>query len=363
MNYYEYKKMKDELADLKENKRKEIMVRQARLKKNNNKSEKRKLKLEERQTEARICELERLLARLERMEELQTVFLGCRVMLLDKEYGEKVVFSIVRSKDADSLKNKISDQSPIGRKLLGKKAGDVITVDDDPDHGFKIISIEGIEPGYEPKDPPVTTQSNETEEVAKEKDKITKEFSFKDFLTKVHVFHCTAGGHKLKDIRCRVRVMAKSGQISVYTIPGAYCETCDKYYILEDDYKRLKQKGVLICKVVEKEYWISPKKQNLNLNEESLLHMMDYNVNAQTGLTKKQRWGILEMIVDEEVLTVTEIRSHLNWLIRRNRNNHNFDLARSKWQEDSNHLAEYKTGDVVNVQGIKINVYKGRDNI
>ena len=356
MNYFEYKKLKDELADLKENKRKEIMVRRVRLKENNNKSEKRKLKLEERQTEARICELERLLVRLDGIEERHTVFLGCQVMLLDKEYGEKVIYSIVRSKDADSLKNKISDQSPIGKKLLGKKVGDVITVDNDPDHGFEIINIEGIEPGYEPKekDPPVTPQANEKKEV-------TKEFSFKDFLTRVNVFHCTAGGHKLKDIRCRVRIMAKNGQISAYTIPGAYCETCDKYYILDDDYKRLKQKGILICKVVEKEYWISPKKQILNLNEESLLHMMGYNVNVQTGLTKKQRWGILEMIVDEEVLTVTEIRSHLNWLIRRNQNNHNFDLARSKWQEDSNHLAEYKTGDVVNVQGIEVNVYKGRD--
>jgi hypothetical protein len=131
--------------------------------------------------------------------------------------------------------------------------------------------------------------------------------------------------------------------------------------MLDTEYKRLKQKGILVCKVVEKEFWLNNGKQNdFNLNEESLLHMMGYNVSQQANLSKEQRWGILELIVDEEILSIMEIRSHLNWLIRRNQNNRNFDDARCKWQMDSEHLLNYdsKNSDMVDVGSITSKNYR-----
>ena len=173
----------------------------------------------------------------------------------------------------------------------------------------------------------------------------------KDFLTRVNVFKCTAENHKLIDINCRVKVMLRDGKVENCIVPGAYCETCGKYFLLEADYKRLKLKGILICKVVEKEFWLNGGKNNdfFNLNNESLLHMLGYNVNVQADLTKEQRWGILELVADERILTVAEIRSHLLWLIKRNKNNKNFDDAILKWKIDSDHIADYKATNKITV--------------
>ena len=88
--------------------------------------------------------------------------------------------------------------------------------------------------------------------------------------------------------------------------------------------------------------------------------MMGYNVNQQANLSKEQRWGILELIVDEEILSIVEIRSHLNWLIRRNQNNRNFDDARWKWQMDSEHLLNYDASgqNIVDVGSITTKNYR-----
>ena len=44
------------------------------------------------------------------------------------EDDEEITYSIVGSNEADPAEHKISDQSPIGRALMGKKAGDSVTV-------------------------------------------------------------------------------------------------------------------------------------------------------------------------------------------------------------------------------------------
>ena len=87
---------------------------------------------------------------------------------------------------------------------------------------------------------------------------------------------------------------------------------------------------------------------------------MGYNVNSKIALSQNQRWGILELLVDEHIMTVTEIRSHLQWLIRRTTNNRNFDDARQKWQNDIDHMSDYLSdnGTVVDVKSIKKVNYK-----
>lgn len=73
---------------------------------------------------------------------------------------------------------------------------------------------------------------------------------------------------------------------------------------------------------------------------------MGYNVNAQENLLKSQRWRILEIIVDERILTRMEICSHLDYLIARSRRRSNFLAARSKWLEDRNHIINYQSDKV-----------------
>ena len=59
----------------------------------------------------------------------KTVQVGNTVQVLDMEYDEKIDYTIVGSEEADLLENKISNESPIGKALLGKKKNDVVEVE------------------------------------------------------------------------------------------------------------------------------------------------------------------------------------------------------------------------------------------
>lgn len=367
LTYKQLVEIEDELQELKLTKRRDISteLRKAREQGNyTNNLYYSELKDEERKNETRISEIEYILRNCTIVEEeaadIERVTLGCKVNLFDYEYDEEVVYSIVDAADVDSIHNKISNQSPIGKALLGKKIGDIVSVKvAEMLSKYKILGIEGVEFGYAQENKKVEKKVDAPMKSTNSVE--TKDISPKDFITRVNVFKCTSDNHKLVDIKCRVKVLSESGNVDTYVVPGAYCQTCDRYFMLDTEYKRLKQKGILICKVVEKEFWLNNGKQNdFNLNQESLLHMMGYNVSQQANLSKEQRWGILELIVDEEILTIMEIRSHLNWLIRRNQNNRNFDDARCKWQMDCEHLLNYDSmnPDMVDVGSITSKNYR-----
>ena len=55
--------------------------------------------------------------------------MGSIVKVYDKEFDETVEYSIVGSNEADPFLNRISDMSPIGKALIGKRAGDEVTVE------------------------------------------------------------------------------------------------------------------------------------------------------------------------------------------------------------------------------------------
>ena len=87
---------------------------------------------EQAKVEARIQELEALIENAEIIDEttmdVRSISLGSVVKLYDEDFEEEITYSIVGSNQADPLENKISDQSPIGRALMGKKAGERVTV-------------------------------------------------------------------------------------------------------------------------------------------------------------------------------------------------------------------------------------------
>ncbi len=87
---------------------------------------------EQAKVEARIQELEALIENAEIIDEtnmdVRSISLGSVVKLYDEDFGEEITYNIVGSNQADPLEQKISDQSPIGRALMGKKAGDSVTV-------------------------------------------------------------------------------------------------------------------------------------------------------------------------------------------------------------------------------------------
>ena len=81
---------------------------------------------------SKIAELHNLLENAELVEadsvEQGVVGLGCKVTVLDLEFNDEVTFQIVGSQEADPMSDKISDESPIGRGLLGHKEGETVIV-------------------------------------------------------------------------------------------------------------------------------------------------------------------------------------------------------------------------------------------
>ena len=88
---------------------------------------------EQRDLEARIKEVENIINNAVIIEDsaegdTDTIRLGGNVKVLDCEFDEELEYKIVGSTEANSLKGKISNESPLGKALIGKKAGDKVTV-------------------------------------------------------------------------------------------------------------------------------------------------------------------------------------------------------------------------------------------
>ena len=133
LTYAGLKKYEEELSDLKVVKRKEIAQKIKEAREQGDLSENAEYdaaKDEQRDIELRIEELEKLLKNAEVVVEdeveLDKISVGCEVKVYDMEYEEEMDFQIVGSTEANSLKNKISNESPVGAALLGHKKGDDI---------------------------------------------------------------------------------------------------------------------------------------------------------------------------------------------------------------------------------------------
>ena len=59
----------------------------------------------------------------------KTVMVGVKVKVLDEEYGDECEYRVVGSTEADPQNGKISDESPVGRALIGKTVGDEVIVE------------------------------------------------------------------------------------------------------------------------------------------------------------------------------------------------------------------------------------------
>jgi transcription elongation factor GreA len=89
-------------------------------------------KEEQAMIEGEILDIEQKLrtAKIIKEEEVDTsvVNVGCSVTLYDYEFGDKITYKIVGTTEADPANNRISNESPVGRELLGKRKNAVITV-------------------------------------------------------------------------------------------------------------------------------------------------------------------------------------------------------------------------------------------
>ena len=83
--------------------------------------------------EARIAEVEAMLKNAKVIEahelDKDSIHIGTRFKVLDVEFNEELEYQMVGSAEADPMEGKISDESPVGQALLGKKAGDTVVAE------------------------------------------------------------------------------------------------------------------------------------------------------------------------------------------------------------------------------------------
>ncbi len=128
------KKLEEELEILKTQKRREVAgrIKQAiEFGDISENSEYEDAKNEQAFIEGRIMTLEKMLRNariIDNNEEKDYVSIGSTIVLKDMEYGDKEEYTIVGSAEADPAVNKISNESPVGKALLGHQKGTIVEV-------------------------------------------------------------------------------------------------------------------------------------------------------------------------------------------------------------------------------------------
>ena len=149
LTYQGLKKLEDELQELKVVRRKEVAAKIKEAREQGDLYENAEYdaaKDEQRDIEARIEDIEKILKNAEVVVEeevdLDKISIGCNVKILDIEFDEELEYKIVGSTEANSLKGKISNESPVGKALLGKQVGDIVKVETPGGEvEYKVLSI------------------------------------------------------------------------------------------------------------------------------------------------------------------------------------------------------------------------------
>jgi len=136
LTYEGLRLLEDELQELKVNKRKEVAQKIKEAREQGDLSENAEYdaaKDEQREIEARIEEIDKILKNAEVVVEdeveVDVINIGCRVKIIDLEYNDEMEYKIVGSTEANSLKGKISNESPVGKALIGARIGDIVNVE------------------------------------------------------------------------------------------------------------------------------------------------------------------------------------------------------------------------------------------
>ncbi len=95
--------------------------------------------------EGRIAEIENQLKNVQVLDESEltneTVRIGSKILIREQDSGEEETYKIVGSTEADPMQGRISDESPVGKAMLGHMAGDVVEVEI-PSGAVKYVLVE-----------------------------------------------------------------------------------------------------------------------------------------------------------------------------------------------------------------------------
>lgn len=182
---------------------------------------------------------------------------------------------------------------------------------------------------------------------------------YKSIIVKCNSWRCNAC-HTIVDIAGEVDVCYKDGRIETVAFPAAYCVECNAYFILQKTFDKLKQNGArILCAIITEQQFNNGVGTGFNgLNEQSILKMWGYNVSQAEGLSDEQRRAVLETVVDNHILSKTEVLNYLDFFVSQ----HPAPMyanARNKWRADRNYICSYRLGSAkrIRVGLIKVKRY------
>ena len=179
--------------------------------------------------------------------------------------------------------------------------------------------------------------------VIKETTEILK-INAKDFVVRTHIFRCMHNNHKIENIDAIVAVTNEDGKQQECRISAGYCPRCKVYFMMESTYQNLKRKGIITCRITDEKTYMRACMNGVKLAQESILMQYGYNVSQTKGLSFVKRQKILAVIIDNKVLSKSEIISYLDFFIRQRSGMSNMELAISKWEADREFVENYKIG-------------------
>ena len=178
-----------------------------------------------------------------------------------------------------------------------------------------------------------------------------KTVQIKDFVVRRSAFKCMHKEHILQNIDAVISIVTNKGEITNTTVSAGYCQDCNVYFILESTYQMLKNKGTPLCRVSdEKAYLMGSSFINgMKLASESLLMQYGYNVSQQEGLTETRRHKILALLIDNKIMTKSEIISYIDFFISQRQGRSMYEVAIHKWSTDRDFVEEYKSGSYTRI--------------
>lgn len=161
---------------------------------------------------------------------------------------------------------------------------------------------------------------------------------------------CTNNNHTIIDLNATLRIAKLDGNVINYNIPAAYCEICDTYFVLKRDYKIAKERGTILCPIIDMtEQTISKKGITTLSTSESRIHQLGYNVKRGNGYTREQRQLILANILENTNISRHEVESCILRPMMQHKNQLNYSEAVKAWQQDLEFVKNYKLGDIPDV--------------
>lgn len=170
------------------------------------------------------------------------------------------------------------------------------------------------------------------------------EIGLKDFVVRTNVFKCMHNKHKIDNIVAMINI-DNDGKREQIKISAGYCNECKVYFMLNSTYQALKNKGLILCRITDEKSYLKGNYANgIRLAKESILMQYGYNTSQTNGLSATGRQKILAVIIDNKIMSKSEIISYLDFFINQRSSQARMELAISKWETDREFVENYKIG-------------------